>query len=92
MTKAAPVLRAMWAVFGVVAAVLLVFATAADGLVFALAYGGPAGSYTGQAADRHLAWSVLIWLLIAWVFVLVAMIWPALRWRRRGKYATPGQP
>lgn len=87
MRSHAPALRMIWAVFGVMAAVVLVLASASDGLVFSLAYGSHAGSYTGQAHDRHLAWELLSWLAVAWVFVLAAMIWPAIRWRRRGLYS-----
>jgi hypothetical protein len=81
--------RIFWAVFGVVAAAVLVLATAADGLIFALAYGSKVGSYGGQAGDRHHAWLVLAYILAAWAFVLLGMIWPAVRWRRRGMYAAP---
>lgn len=80
-------LRVMWAVFGVMTAVMLALATAAEVLVFALAFGSPAGSYSGQAHDRALAWELAYWLAGAWVFVLAAMIWPAVRWRRRDLYA-----
>lgn len=92
MTKPVFLLRIMWAVFGVVAAILLLFGTGADILIFMLAYGGPAGSYPGQLGDRHLAWRMLIWMGALWVFVLAAMIWPAIRWRRRGMYSSPDGP
>lgn len=85
-------LRIFWAIFGVVAAVLLLFGAGADILIFMLAYGSRAGSYPGQLGDRHLAWRLLIWLGALWVFVLVAMIWPAVRWRRRGMYSAPDEP
>lgn len=87
--KLAHMLRTMWAVFGVVAAVLLVLASAVEALIFTLAYNGPAGSYAGQAGDRQLAWRLLIMLAVLWVFVPVAMLWPAVRWRRRGMFSPP---
>lgn len=89
MTRPVYLLRAMWAAFGVVAAILLLFGTGADVLIFLLAYGGRVGSYPGQLGDRHLAWRLLIWMAALWVFVLVTMIWPAIRWRRRGMYSPP---
>lgn len=82
-----PALRTMWAVLGVALAVVLVIASAADGLIFALAYGSPVGSYAGQAGDRQLAWRLLIGLAVLWVAVLAGMLWPALRWKRRGMFA-----
>jgi hypothetical protein len=91
MKAHAHALRLMWAVFGLVAAVVLILASASDALVFSLAFGSRAGSYAGQAGDRNLAWHLLAWLAVAWVFVLAAMIWPAIRWKRRGMYAAPDQ-
>lgn len=82
-------LRLMWAVFGVMAAVVLVLGTASDVLIFMLAYGSRAGSYAGQLHDRHRAWMLLTGLAVAWVVVLVTMIWPAVRWKRRGMYSPP---
>ena len=87
MKAHAPALRMIWAGFGVAAGVILVLATASDVLIFTLAFGSRAGSYPGQAGDRHLAWQLLIWLAAGWVFVLAAMLWPALRWRRRGMFS-----
>lgn len=97
MRAHAPALRTIWAVFGVVAAIVLLLGSAADALIFSLAFGSQAGSYAGQAHDRHLAWQLLIGLAVAWIFVLAAMIWPAIRWKRRGMFfvgegpAVPGQ-
>jgi uncharacterized membrane protein YedE/YeeE len=84
-------LRVVWAVAGVAAAVVLVFGSAADALVFSLAYGSHLGSYPGQAHDRQVAWQLLAGLAAAWVLVLAAMIWPAIRWRSRGMYSAPGE-
>jgi uncharacterized protein YbjT (DUF2867 family) len=84
MKAHAPMLRMIWAVFGVTAVVILALTTAADVLIFVLAFGSKAGSYSGQASDRHLAWTLLIGLAAGWVVVLAGMIWPALRWKRRG--------
>ena len=89
MKTYAPALRMFWTVFGIVAAVILALGTASDVLVFTLAFGSRSGSYAGQAGDRHLAWQLLIWLAAGWAFVLVAMIWPALRWKRRGMLSAP---
>jgi len=87
MKAHAPALRMIWAVFGMAAAVILVLGTASDILIFTLAFGSQTGSYAGQAGDRHLAWQLLIWLAAGWVFVLAAMLWPALRWKRRGMFS-----
>lgn len=84
MRAYAPALRMCWAVFGMAAAVVLALGTAADILIFMLAFGSHAGSYAGQAHDRHLAWLLLYSLAAGWVFVLVAVLWPAIRWKRRG--------
>ncbi len=89
MKAHAPALRMIWAVSGLVAAVVLILGTASDILIFTLAFGGQPGSYAGQAGDRHLAWQLLIGLVAGWVFVLAAMIWPAIRWKRRGMLSAP---
>ena len=86
MRAHAPALRMIWAVFGVMAAVVLVLGTASDALIFILAFGSHTGSYAGQSGDQSLAWRVLFWLAGGWVVVLLAMIWPAIRWKRRGLY------
>ena len=91
MKTYAPALRMFWTVSGVVAAAILALGTASDVLVFTLSFGSRSGSYAGQAADRHLAWQLLIWLAAGWVFVLVAMIWPAVRWKRRGMLSAPDE-
>lgn len=82
--KMAPALRAFWAVTGMTAGILVVLASAADGLIFALSYGSPLGSYAGQAGDRRTAVHLAIMLAALWIFIPLAMLWPALRWRRRG--------
>lgn len=86
MRAHAHALRVLWAAFGVAAAVVLVLGSAADILIFSLAFGSHAGSYAGQSGDQGLAWRLLFWLAGGWAVVLVTMIWPALRWRRRGMY------
>lgn len=85
-----PTFRSIWALLGVVLAIALGIVSAADALIFMLAYNGPLGSYAGQAGDRRLAWHLMIALVILWVLVLAGMLVPALRWRRRGLYATGG--
>lgn len=92
MKAYAPALRMIWAVAGVMAGAVLILGTASDVLIFALAYGSHPGSYPGQAHDRQLALQSLIWLAAAWAFVLTAMIWPAVRWKRRGMYSAAGEP
>lgn len=84
--KLTPAMRAIWAVIGVTLGVALAIASAVNALIFLLAYGSPLGSYAGQAGDRHLAWRLLISLIILWVVVLGSMLWPALRWKRRGMF------
>lgn len=90
--KLTPAIRMIWAVLGVTLAVALAVASAADALIFVLAYGSPLGSYAGQVGDRQLAWRLLIGLAILWVVVLAGMLWPALRWKRRGMFAAEGSP
>lgn len=50
---------------------------------FLVGYGNPPGTYTGQMDDRQGAWSFLIILTVLSVIVVLGIIWPLTRWRRR---------
>jgi hypothetical protein len=85
-------LRTAWITTGVALIVAWGFMTVGTGLTFLFAYGNPPGSYTGQVDDRRAAWSFLIVLAVLSVILVITVVWPLTRWRRRrahsGHHAT----
>jgi hypothetical protein len=76
-------LRTAWVMAGLATIATWCFMAVLAGFTFLFAYGNPPDAYTGQMDDRHAAWSFLIMLAVLSVIVVLVVIWPFARWRRR---------
>lgn len=76
-------LRTAWFAAGLAAIVAWGIAAFMTSFTFLVGYGNRPGTYTGQMDDRQGAWSFLIILTVLSVIVVLGVVWPLVRWRRR---------
>ena len=84
-------LRTAWVAAGLAAIVAWGIVAFVTSFTFLVGYGNPPGSYTGQMDDRRGAWSLLVILTVLSVIVVLGIIWPLIRWRRRRAMACAAQ-
>ncbi|MER6074228.1 hypothetical protein ABT187_36445 [Streptomyces sp. NPDC001817] len=62
-----------------------------DVLAFAMSYGSPLGTYTGQEDERAVAVRTLLVLVVPGVLLMSVLLWAELRRRGKRRASTAGR-